>query len=112
MSGAKNESRVRSLKSSFNFGPDFSVFDPERPIEIHTDALDVEVGVVPIPKHGDIEHAVANTSKALNKAPKNYGATELILLAVVNAIEKFHCYIGNQPFKIVTDHSAIGALLK
>lgn len=65
-----------------------------------------------IQKHEDGEHPVAYASKALNKAQKNYGATELELFAIVIAIEKFHYYIGNLLFKVVTDHSAIGAFLK
>lgn len=48
-----------------------------------------------------------------SKAQKNYEATELKLHAVIFAVEKFPFYLGgNCPFKIATDHSAIGDVLK
>lgn len=92
--------------------PALTHFDPSKPVEIHTDASAVGVAAVLTQQHEDGEHPVAHTSEALNKAQKNYWATELELFAVVIAVENFHYYIGNLPFKVVTDHSAIGALQK
>lgn len=92
--------------------PILAHFDPCRPVEIHTDAFAVGVGAVLVQKYEDGEHPNAYTSKALNKAQRNYGATELELFAVVIAIEKFHYYIGDLPFKVATDHPAVVALLK
>lgn len=91
--------------------PVLAHFDPHRSAEIHADASAVGVGAVLVQKYDDGEHSVAYISKALNKAQKIFSATELELFAVVVAVEKFY-YTGNQPFEIVTDHSAIAASLK
>lgn len=87
-------------------------FNPNEPSEVHTDASAVGVGAVLIQRKNGGKHAFAYASKFLNKAQRNYGATKLKHFAVVFAVEKFHFYLeGAQPFKVVSGHAAIGALL-
>lgn len=83
--------------------PNFSSPDPDKPIELHTNAFAVGVGSVLIQKTGEKKHVIAYASKILNKAQKNYGATKLLkLLAIVLSIERFYYYFGgDRPSKIV-----------
>lgn len=93
--------------------PILTHFDPNLPVEVHTDASVVGVGAILIQKNDRIEQVVAYANKALNAAQKNYGATELELYAIIFAVEKFKYYLSNsKTFKIITDHSAISSLLK
>ena len=101
------------LKRLLCEAPIMSHFDPELPVEIHTDASAYGVGAVCVQRQNGEERVIAYASKTLNKAQRNYGATELEILAVVFGIEKFRYYaLNNMQFKVVTDHSAISALLR
>ena len=50
-------------------------------------------------------------SRALYPPEKNYSVTELETLAVVWAIKHFHAYLYGHNVQVVTDHSAVNALL-
>ena len=52
-------------------------------------------------------HPLAYFSKLLNAAQRNYTVTERELLAVVEALKLWRCYLGDQPFLVVTDHSPL-----
>lgn len=109
------EAGFRESKSCLMKYPILRHFVSRLPLEIHTDASGVGVGVgaVLIQRHEDAESVVAYASKTLNRAQRNYGPTQLELYTVVFGIEKFQSYLsGNNPFKVVTDHAAILPLLK
>ena len=57
-------------------------------------------------------HPVAYASQALNKAEKNYSITELKTLAVVWASSHFHSYLYGNTVIVLTDHSAVRAVLE
>lgn len=54
-----------------------TIFDPDRPIEIHTEALGVGAGAVLIQEYQDNVHVIAYTGQTLSKKQKNYGAIPL-----------------------------------
>ena len=56
-------------------------------------------------------HPVAYGSRALAPPEKNYAVTELKTLAVVWAIKHFHAYLYGHDVQVLTDHSAVKALL-
>lgn len=68
--------------------PDFS-----KPFIVSTDASSIAIGAVLSQLHNGNEHPVAYASRQLNKAEKNYGATERELLALVWVTKYFRCYL-------------------
>ena len=78
---------------------------------VETDASIEGVGAV-LEQYQDDQklHPVSYASRALNAAEKNYGISELEILAVVWAISHFHHYLyGNT---VYTDHTAMKAILE
>ena len=80
---------------------------------LDTDASGESVGAVLSQKseEGD-EKVIAYYSKVLSKRERQYCVTRRELLAVVQAVSHFHCYLYGQNFKIRTDHSALQWLLR
>ena len=86
-----------------------SHFDPDTAVEIYTDASAHGVAAVCVQRQEDEEKVIAYASRALNKAQRNYGATELELFGVAFGVEKFHYYVQTGiPFTVFTDDSATG----
>ena len=56
-------------------------------------------------------HPVAFASRALSPSERNYSVTELETLVVVWAVKHFHAYLYGHNVQVVTDHSAVKALL-
>ena len=56
-------------------------------------------------------HPVSYANRALSKAEENYAITELETLAVVWAISHFHHLVYGHNVTVVTDHSAVKAVL-
>jgi transposase InsO family protein len=84
------------------YAPDF-----KRPFILQTDASGDGISAVLVQQFDDGEHPIAYVSRQLNKAEKNYAATEWECLAVVWGIGQFESYLIGAPFTIVTDHSAL-----
>lgn len=56
-------------------------------------------------------HPIAFASRVLSVA-ENYSITELETLGVVWAIHHYHAYLNGHKVTVVTDHSAVRALLE
>ena len=87
--------------------PDYNL-----PFTIYTDASNVGVGGVLTQTVDNMEHVIAYCSRTLNKAEKNYSATERECLAVVYAIKEFRPYVYGTSFTVVTGHQALTWLAK
>ena len=87
--------------------PDFS-----KDFTLETDACVKGLGAVLAQCYEDGRlHPVSYASRALSKAEENYAVTELETLAVVWAVSHFHHPIYGHNVKVVTDHSAVRAVL-
>ena len=81
------------------------------PFILDTDASSVGIGAVLSQVVEGRERPVAYFSTALSQAQHNYCVTRRELLAVVQAVKRFHPYLYGQNFLIRTDHSALQWLL-
>ena len=80
---------------------------------LETDASIRGLGAVLSQRRGDNQlHHVAFASRALSAAEKNYSITELETLAVVWAIQHYHAYLYGNEVTVITDHSAVKAILQ
>ena len=83
------------------------------PFVLETDASVRGVGAVLSKKQSDqLLHPVAYASHALSAPEKNYTITELETLAVVWAIQHFRAYLYGHEVTVITDHSAVHAVLE
>ena len=88
--------------------PDFG-----HPFVLETDASVRGLGAVLSQKQADDRlHPVAYASHTLSAPERNYGITELETLAVVWAIQHFHAYLYGHEVTMITDHSAVRAILE
>lgn len=83
--------------------PDFS-----RKFYISTDASTTHIGAELFQKTDEGQHQTLSfISRTLNSAERNYGTTELELLAIVFACKKFRNYILGHETHLLTDHQAL-----
>ena len=80
---------------------------------LETDASILGLGAVLSQVRPDNQlHLIAYASRALNNSEKRYGITELETLAVVWAISHFHHYLYGNKVTVLTDHTAVKAVLQ
>lgn len=102
------------LKNALIQKPVRTFFDDKAVHEVHTDASGKGLGAVLFQQEIDGNKTVVKVvqywSRGLKPAEQNYEATELEMLAVVEALEAFRPYLHGLHFTIVTDHIALKAL--
>lgn len=68
------------------------------PIVLQTDVSNIGLGAV-LEQGGNV---IAYASRSLNKAERQYSATQKECLAAVHAMKQFRHYLLGRPFKLVT----------
>jgi hypothetical protein len=84
-----------------------SVFHPELPTELHTDASSLGYGGILIQKHDGQNRVVAYFSKRTSPTEARYHSYELETLAIVNSLKHFRVYLLGIKFLIVTDCNSV-----
>ncbi|PAA61768.1 hypothetical protein BOX15_Mlig029272g4 [Macrostomum lignano] len=107
------ESAFTELKERICKAPVLRLPDFSRPFILSCDASAFAVGAVLSQAHGDAELPVAFASRTLNKAERNYSATDRELLALVWSLKHFRSYLCNvKHFTAFTDHQPLKGLLQ
>ena len=93
------------LKKLLTEAPVLAVFDPNAPIEVHTDASQYAIGAVLVQN----KHPVAYESRKLAPPEINYPVHEKEELAIIHAVTKWRTYLHStkKPFLIFTDHYSL-----
>ena len=89
------------VKNALCAAPVLALPDLQRPFEVVCDASGVGLGAVLIQDGRPISF----WAKRLSEAEQNYAVGEQEMLAVVHALELWHCYLDGPDFTVVTDHS-------
>lgn len=89
--------------------PVLTIFNPEVPIELHTDASSDGYGAILIQRVNNIPHVVAYFSRRTTDTESRYHSYELETLAVVRAVENFRHYLYGQRFTVFTDCNSLKA---
>ncbi|GFW84751.1 retrovirus-related Pol polyprotein from transposon 17.6, partial [Trichonephila clavipes] len=86
----------------------FGIKDPDLTCHVFVDASQKSVGaVLKQPGASNVLHPIAHHSRTLRDYGKNHAITELECLAIIDALDKFYCYLHGQKFIIHTDHAAL-----
>jgi len=104
------EQVFEALKKAFTSAPVLRHFDPDLETLVKTDASDYMTSGILSQKHPEngklVLYPVAFISEKMTPAECNYGIGDKELLAIINALEKWHIYLHLLPqlFTILTDH--------
>lgn len=85
-----------------------AIFDPAKPSLVYVDTS--QSGISTMLKQADscgMEHPLAHYSRKLLPHEQNYSATEMKCLAIVDAVDKWHCYSHVHKFSVITVHAAL-----
>lgn len=99
------ESAFRILKERLMTAPVLKPFNPDLSSIIETDASDYAVGATLVQQNkGQSCQPVAFFSRRLKPAEVNYAANERELLAILQALREWRCYVEGTHVTILSDH--------
>ncbi|GFW13751.1 retrovirus-related Pol polyprotein from transposon 17.6 [Trichonephila clavipes] len=97
----------QKLKNCLISKPILKLYNSQYPCHVFCDASQDSIGVV-LKQHPDgTLYPIAYHSRQLLKHEKNYTISEKECLAIIDALDKFHCYLHGSKFTIHTDHAAL-----
>jgi transposase InsO family protein len=108
---AKEQGAFLALKQVLSSDQLLVHFDPEKPVGLSCDASSVGIGAVLFHKYPDgSERPIANASKTLSKAEKNYSQIHKEALSIIFGLRKFYQFLFGRHFTLITDHKPLIAL--
>lgn len=96
--------KVRNLLSQ---KPILTIFDPEKPIHLFTDASKDGLGAILKQQEKDKLLPIAYFSKSLQPYQQNYAIPELECLAIIEAFRHWHHYLDGRFTNIHSDHAGL-----
>ena len=105
--GEQQQEAFEEMKHRLTTAPTLACPDWEQKFILQTDASTVGLGAVLTQGEKENERVIAYASRSLNKAEKNYSATELECLAVKWGIWKMRDYLEGYHFRVITDHQSL-----
>ena len=109
---AEVEKSFQSLKQVVTSAPLLRSPDQSKPFVVTTDASGFAIGAELSQEFEGQLQPIAFMSKKLSPAERNYPVHEQELLAVIQAIREWKCYLDGQKFKVITDHKSLIYLQK
>jgi hypothetical protein len=106
------EEGFKSLKEVITSGPVLRSPDQSKPFVVTTDASGFAIGAELSQEFEGQLQPIAFMSKKLSPAERNYPVHEQELLAVIQAIREWKCYLDGQKFQVITDHKSLIYLQK
>ncbi|GFV23667.1 transposon Tf2-9 polyprotein [Trichonephila clavipes] len=98
----------QKLKNCLISKPILKLYNSQYPFHVFCDASQNSIGVVLKQQHPDgTLYPIAYHSRQLLKHEKNYTISEKECLAIIDALDKFYCYLHGSKFTIHTDHPAL-----
>lgn len=104
---SRREDAFLALKRKVMSAPVLRAFDPELPVVLSTDASGCALGAVLEQDDGMGRRPVAYFSQTLNIHEQRYTIRERELLAIVQAIRHWRCYLHGRSFVVNTDHESL-----
>ena len=101
--GDKENQAFEQIKSAMCSAPVLAMPDTAKDFTVICDASAYGMGAV-LMQEG---HPVAYWSRLFNPAQQNYTVTDRELMAVVEALKHWRCYLGDKLFTVITDHSPL-----
>ncbi|XP_032686576.1 uncharacterized protein LOC116851354 [Odontomachus brunneus] len=105
--GEQEEDAFQALKTALVSTPVLACPDFTLRFVLQTDASVQGLGAVLTQHLDEGECVIAYASRSLNKAEKDYSATELECLAVVWGIRRMRGYLEGYTFTVVTEHQSL-----
>jgi hypothetical protein len=108
--GEKEQAAFVLLKQSLVKAPTLATPDSNRPYVLHTDASGYAVGAtLSQVDAGGVLRPVAFMSKKMSSTQRNYPVHEWELLAVMEALQAWRCYLYGSPhsIEILSDHHSL-----
>jgi len=108
--GEGQQRAFEELKSRLLSAPVLAHPNPSSQFILNTDASGFAIAAVLSQQQEDGSmRPVAYYSKKMNSAQKNYGVTDKELLAIVEAVRHWRCYLEGNPYptKVLTDHQGL-----
>ena len=99
------------LKEKLTTAPILKRPELDQPFILYTDAYASGLGAILSQKQNGKEVVIAYASHGTNPAQRNYGATQLELLAVIWALKHFRHYLIGRRFTLTIDHQALKWLI-
>nr|KAG5691288.1 hypothetical protein BaRGS_017254 [Batillaria attramentaria] len=109
--GEEEQAAFEQLKNVLSSDQVLVHFDPDKPVGLACDASNVGIGAVLFHRYPDgSERPIANVSKTLTAAERNYSQIHKEALAIIYGLWKFYQYLYGRQFILVTDHKPLTAL--